>query len=87
MATATATATATGARARAHTPTVCPERPPVAPAGSRRPPQHPDHGSRTTASPARPMTGGYGLGGDHRPAERAGFGDPRPAEDERRGGP
>ncbi|MFU0437533.1 phosphatase PAP2 family protein [Streptomyces sp. CAI-155] len=58
VATATATATATGARARAHTPTVCPERPPVAPAGSRRPPQHPDHGSRTTASPARPMTGG-----------------------------
>nr|WP_237521980.1 phosphatase PAP2 family protein [Streptomyces sp. SID8356] len=51
--TATATATATGARARAHTPTVCPERPPVAPAGSRRP-QHPDHGSRSTASPARP---------------------------------
>ncbi|MYR92106.1 MULTISPECIES: phosphatase PAP2 family protein [unclassified Streptomyces] len=50
---------ATGARARAHTaPTVCPERPPVAPAGTRRPPTHPDHGPRGTASPARPMTGG-----------------------------
>ncbi|MFH8483705.1 phosphatase PAP2 family protein [Streptomyces sp. NPDC018055] len=50
---------ATGARARAHAaPTACPERPPVAPAGTRRPPAHPDHGPRGATSPARPMTGG-----------------------------
>ncbi|WP_254812885.1 phosphatase PAP2 family protein [Streptomyces cavourensis] len=56
---ATGTAKATGVRARAHTaPTACPERPASAPAGSRRPPQHPEHSSRSTASPARPMTGG-----------------------------
>lgn len=52
---------ATGARARAHhVPTVCPERPQPAPAGTRRPQPHPEHGSRGTASPAPagPLTGG-----------------------------
>ncbi|MFD8114994.1 phosphatase PAP2 family protein [Streptomyces microflavus] len=48
---------ATGARVRAHTvPTVCPERPAVAPAGTRC--AQPDHGSRGATSPVRPMTGG-----------------------------
>lgn len=52
---------ATGARARAHhVPTVCPERPQPAPAGTRRPQPHPEHGSRGTASPAPagPLAGG-----------------------------
>ncbi|MET7504017.1 phosphatase PAP2 family protein [Streptomyces microflavus] len=48
---------ATGARVRAHTvPTVCPERPAAAPAGTRC--AQPEHGSRGATSPARPMTGG-----------------------------
>ncbi|MEW2069551.1 phosphatase PAP2 family protein [Streptomyces sp. NPDC007346] len=46
-----------GARVRAHTaPTVRPERPAPAPAGTRRPQS--EHGSRGAASPARPMSGG-----------------------------
>ncbi|WP_432152812.1 phosphatase PAP2 family protein [Streptomyces sp. bgisy029] len=50
---------ATGARAR-HAPTVCPERPQSAPAGTRRPPAHPEHGPRaaTSPAPAGPLTGG-----------------------------
>ncbi len=49
---------APGARARAHgTHPVRSERPPTTGAGARRPPAHLEHGPRSAAGPARPMTG------------------------------
>ncbi|RPK66842.1 PAP2 superfamily protein [Streptomyces sp. ADI96-02] len=49
---------AAGTRPRVHgAHQVRPDRPPVTPAGSRRPP-HPDHGARGSAGTARPVAGG-----------------------------